>query len=136
MAFSNRPAGHASGVEAPSGQKVPGVHVRHAVRPLAFWYLPASQATHSDWRLSGLTVPGAHGVAAAEPIEQKEPAGHSTQSSSLVIERLSADIAALWWRPCGQGSAAEAPARQYVPGVVQTKQAVWPNESWYRPASQ
>ena len=36
------------------------------------------------------------GVGSAEPIEQNEPAGHSTQSPTLVIGRLSAAIVAFW----------------------------------------
>ena len=84
----------------------------------------------------GCTVPGLHDVALAAPVGQKCPSAQTTQSLSLVMERLSAVIVAFWCRPCGQGSAAEAPARQYVPGVVQAEQAVLPGDSWYLPASQ
>ena len=54
--------------------------------------VPASQLTHVPWLALGCTVPGEHSVGSAAPVEQKAPAGHSTQSSSLVIERLSAVI--------------------------------------------
>ena len=60
----------------------------------------------------GCTVPGEHSIGSAAPVEQKAPAGHATQSSSLVIDRLSAVIVPFWWRPDGHGSAADAPSAQ------------------------
>ena len=74
--------------------------------------MPASHLAHllcppDDWY-----VPGLHSVGSGAPVEQKAPAGHSTQSCSLVIERLSAVIVPFWWRPDGHGSAAAAPTSQ------------------------
>ena len=61
-------------------------------------------------------------------------AGHASQSSSLVIDRLSAVIVPFWWRPDGHGSAADAPASQYEP-ATHSKHAVSPGPCWYLPAS-
>ena len=88
------------------------MHASHAVWPSPSWYLPASQLLQVPWLALGCTVPGEHGVGSAAPVEQKAPAGHSTQSSSLVIDRLSAVIVPFWWRPDGHGSGADAPSLQ------------------------
>ena len=85
---------------------------RHDVLPTSPWYLPASQLAHVLWMALGCTVPGEHSVGSAAPVEQKAPAGQPTQSSSLVIDRLSAVIVPFWWRPDGHGSGADAPASQ------------------------
>ena len=77
----------------------------------------------------GANEPGEHGVGSAAPVEQKAPAGHATQSSSLVIDRLSAVIVPFWWRPDGHGSGAEAPASQYEP-AVHVRHAVAPGLCW------
>ena len=74
--------------------------------------LPASHLAHVPCATKGCTVPGLHAVGAAAPVEQKAPAGHSTQSSSLVIDRLSAVIVPFWWRPDGHGSGAAEPSLQ------------------------
>ena len=68
-------------------------------------------------------MPGLHDVGSAAPVEQKAPAEHSTQSFSLVIERLSAASVPFWWRPDGHGSAADAPSAQYEP-ATHSKHAV------------
>ena len=86
------PAAHGSGADAPALQYEPATHSRHAVAPLALMNLPASQLAHVPWLAFGCTVPGEHGVGSAAPVEQKAPGGHSTQSSALVIGRLSAVI--------------------------------------------
>ena len=78
--FSYRPAGHGRGALAPSVQKEPGGHERHAVLPEASWYLPATHLLHAPCSASGCTVPGAHMLGSAEPVEQNEPEGHSRQS--------------------------------------------------------
>ena len=77
--------------------------------------VPASQRVHVPWLAFGCTVPGEHGVGSAAPVEQKAPAGHSTQSSSLAIARLSTIMVLFWWRPDGQGSGADDPFMQYEP---------------------
>ena len=96
---------------------------------------PASQLLHVPWLALGCTVPGLHGVGSAAPVEQKAPAGHTSQSSSLVIDRLSAVIVPFWWRPDGHGSGAAAPSAQYEPRA-QSSQVVLPYRSWYLPAVQ
>ena len=63
------------------------------------------------------------------------PGGHGTQSSSLVIDRLSAAIVMFWWRPDGHGSGAAEPSLQYDP-ALHVSHAVWPSLSWYLPAMQ
>ena len=111
------------------------MHSKHAVAPLALMNVPAAQLVHEPCPAVGCTVPGLHCVGSAAPVEQKAPAGHSTQSSSLVIERLSAAIVPFWWRPDGHGSDAEAPAAQYEP-AGQTSHAVCPLAPWKVPAGQ
>ena len=74
--------------------------------------VPASQLAHVPWLLLGCLVPGEHSVGSAAPVEQKVPAGHMTQSSSLSMGRLSAAIVTFWWRPDGHGSGADAPTSQ------------------------
>ena len=129
------PAAHGSGADAPASQYEPATHSKHAVAPLALMNEPASQLAHVPWLALGCTVPGEHSVGSAAPVEQKAPAGQPTQSSSLVIERLSAVIVPFWWRPDGHGSPAEAPSMQKAPGV-QSKHEVLPPSPWYLPAPQ
>ena len=102
----------------------------------AFMNVPAGQLVQVACSAAGWTVPGLQGVAMGAPVGQKCPAGHSTQSSALVVEMLSAAIVLFWYRPEGHESAAEAPTWQYVPGVLHVRQAVLPGALWYRPASQ
>ena len=135
MPFWWRPDGHGSAADAPSAQYEPATHSKHAVSPDASWYLPAAHLAHEPCSVLGCTVPGLHAVGSAAPVEQKAPAGHATQSSTLVIDRLSAVIVPFWWRPDGHGSAADAPASQYEP-VTHTKHAVSPCPCWYLPATQ
>ncbi len=73
---------------------------------------PASHLLQLPCPLAGCTVPGLHSVGSAAPVEQNDPDGHTTQSPSLVIERLSTLIVAFWWRPDGHGSAAAEPSLQ------------------------
>ena len=86
------PAAHGSGADAPASQYEPATHSRHAVAPLALVNVPASQLVHVPRLALGCLVPGEHSVGSAAPVEQKAPAGHTSQSSSLVIDRLSAVI--------------------------------------------
>ena len=103
-----RPAVHGSGADASALQYEPATHSRHAVAPLALMNLPASQLAHSDWRASGLTVPGAHGVAAALPTLHHVPAWHVTHwLGSVITSRL-----AFLCVPAGQGSGALEPLMQ------------------------
>ena len=106
------PAAHGSGADAPASQYEPATHSRHAVAPLALMNEPASQLAHVPWLALGCTVPGEHSVGSAAPVEQKAPAGQPTQSSFLVIDKLSAVIVPFWWRPDGHGSGADAPTSQ------------------------
>ena len=119
------PSVHGSGAEAPASQYEPATHSKHAVWPLAFMNVPAPQLVQLPWLVAGCTVPGLHSVGSAAPVEQNDPDGHTTQSPSLVIERLSTLIVAFWWRPDGHGSEADAPAAQYAP-ATHSKQAVRP----------
>ena len=128
MAFSNRPAGHAFGEEAPSGQNDPDVQSMHAVLPVKGWYLPASHSTHEPCPAAGCVVPAAQGEASTEPIVQNEPAGHAMHCSS------DHRPTSLLREPDGHGSAADAPSSQYEP-EMHSKQAVSPSSCWYLPAS-
>ena len=130
----NVPSKQGSGAEAPASQKEAATQSKHAVWPLSFMKLPAAQAAQLPWLPCGCTVPGLHAVGSAAPVEQNDPDGHATQSSSLVIDRLSAVIVAFWWRPDGHGSAADAPASQYEP-ATHSKHAVSPGPCWYLPAT-
>ena len=56
----------------------------------------------------GLNVPGAHGVGASVPTEQKVPSGQITHSSTLRI--TSSDV--FMCVPPGHGSGADAPSSQ------------------------
>ena len=90
------PSLHGSAADAPAAQYEPATHLKHAVWPLPPWNLPASHLSHSPMLVLGCTVPGLHSVATSEPVEQNEPAGQPMQSSSLVIDRLSAAIVPFW----------------------------------------
>ena len=90
------PSLHGKAAEAPSAQYDPAGHVSHPVLPLSSWKLPAVHLTHVPCPIDGCTVPGLQSVGSAAPVEQNEPAGHSTQSCSLVIDRLSAVIVPFW----------------------------------------
>ena len=79
--------------------------------------------------------PGAHHPGSAEPVAHAAPAGHSTQSSGVVIEMLCRASVVFWWRPDGQGSGEAAPRAQYEP-AVQSSHVVLPGLSWYLPATQ
>ena len=113
----NVPSLHGSGADALFSQYEPAVHSTHAVAPCPCWYLPASHFLQALCSIDGCTVPGLHLLGAAAPVEQKAPAGHAKQSSSLVIERLSADMVPFWWRPDGHGRGEEEPSKQYEPDV-------------------
>ena len=93
------------------------MHAAHAVAPLLAMKRPAAQRTHVPRPACGCAVPGLHGAAAAAPVEQEAPAGHSTQSSALVIEIKRSARVAFSYRPEGHGSAADAPSAQYEPAV-------------------
>ena len=80
------------------------------VLPSRSWYFPAAQRVHLSCSMSGLTVPGAHGVAFTAPTGQNVPTPQAVQSSALVIV-----IDALMRLPPGHGSAAVAPTSQYEP---------------------
>ena len=70
--------------------------------------VPALHLAHSDWRFSGLTVPGEHGVAVALPTLHHVPASHVTHwLGSVITSRL-----AFQWVPAGQGSGALEPLMQ------------------------
>ena len=100
-------------VESPQQLPLPPLsHGLHAVWPSPPWYVPASQLAHVPWLALGCLVPGEQSVGSAAPVEQKAPAGQPTQSSSLVIDRLTAVIVPFWWRPDGHGSGADAPTSQ------------------------
>ena len=131
----NLPAGHDSHVSClRAAPKEPGKQAKHAVSPLAFMKVPATQSVHALWPSSGCTVPRPHSVGSVAPVEQNDPDGHATQSSSLVIEMPSAVIVLFWWRPDGHGSAADDPASQYEP-ATHSKHAVSPGPCWYLPAA-
>ena len=102
--------------------------------PPAFMNVPAGQLVQVACSAVGWTVPGLQGIAMGAPVGQKCPVGHSSQSSALVIEMLSAAIVPFWCRPDGHGSAADAPASQYEP-ATHSKHAVSPGPDWYLPAS-
>ena len=133
-ALLNEPSEHGNGALLPTSQYEPATQPKHSSLPLSFMNLPASQLLHEGCLEAGCTVPGLQAVGSAAPVEQNDPEGHSTQSSSLVIERLSAAIVPFWWRPDGHGSGAEAPTAQYDP-ATQSKHAVAPGRCWYLPAS-
>ena len=84
------------------------MHGSHAVWPASSWKVPAAQLSQVPCSVAGCTVPGLHSVAFVAPVEQNEPAGQPMQSCSLIITGRRAS----WWRPDGQGSAAEAPSAQ------------------------
>ena len=88
------PSSHGSAADAPSAQYDPGVHASHAVSPASSWKVPAAHLPQVLMLTLGATVPGLHFVGAREPVEQNEPAGHSMQSRSDVIEMLSSSIVA------------------------------------------
>ena len=63
----------------------PGVHDLQAVDPAASWNEPATQFVHVSAPAVGLTVPGAHGVAVAEPTLHDVPSGQVTHWSTELI---------------------------------------------------
>ena len=96
VVFWWRPDGHGRGAAAPSAQYEPATHSKHAVLPLSFMNVPAAQAAQLPWLVCGCTVPGLHAIDSAAPVEQNDPDGHATQSSSLVIEMPSVVIVPFW----------------------------------------
>ena len=80
----------------------------HSVLRSASWNLPASHLVHDSCIGWALYVPGAQGLASAEPTEQNVPFGQTTHCSTLDI---TASIAFLCVPP-GQGRAAAAPSAQ------------------------
>ena len=87
---------------------MPAVQPKHAVSPCTCWYLPGMHCAHADWRASGLTVPAAHGVAAALPTLHHVPASHGTHwLGSVIMSRL-----AFVCVPAGHGSGALEPLMQ------------------------
>ena len=92
VAFWKRPDGQGSALDAPSAQYEAGEHATHADWPLSIWKRPAGHGSQEPRPTSGCTVPGVHAVGSSDPVEQNEPVGHARQSSSLVMDRLSAAI--------------------------------------------
>ena len=88
------------------------MHGSHTVAPSVCWKVPAAHLSHDPMPVLGATVPGLHCVGTADPVEQKEPGWHMTQSAALVIEMLSSRIVAFWCVPMGQGRAALAASAQ------------------------
>ena len=78
------------------------------VLPLVPWYLPAAQLEHVGCFSCALNVPGAQGVAEAEPTEQYVPLPHVTHCDSLVSTSTFGGAAV----PAGHGSGADAPSTQ------------------------
>ena len=64
---------------------MPAVQPKHAVCPLSFMNLPASQLLQLGRFDAGCTVPGLHAVGSDAPVEQKDPEGQTLQSPTLVI---------------------------------------------------
>ena len=85
VALPTWPAGHGSGFAAPLLQKEPVRHSMHTVPPSSDWKVPTAQLMHVSALAFGLNVPGAHGVATADPTEQKVPRGQTTHWSILLI---------------------------------------------------
>ena len=56
----NEPSLHGSGALLPSSQYEPATHSKHAVWPLSFMNLPATQLAQVPWLALGCTVPGLH----------------------------------------------------------------------------
>ena len=81
------PAAHGSGADAPSGQKAPGVQLKHAVALLAFWKEPAGQFGHNLAPRSALAVPSGQGWHAAESLAPltgwKVPSPHAMHPELL-----------------------------------------------------
>ena len=115
------PESHGSGALAPCSQYEPGVQSKHTSLPLVFMNLPAAHLVHVPCSTSGCTVPGLHAVGSVAPVEQNDPDGHATQSSSLVIDMPIAVNVLFWWRPDGHGSGDVEPSSQYEPGVQSTQ---------------
>ena len=62
LCVSALPAGHGSGVEAPSAQNEPGVQPRQAVAPVSFWNVPLLQVVHAAFPVTFAAVPIGHGI--------------------------------------------------------------------------
>ena len=101
-----RPPGHGSSADAPAGQYLLAVQLKHAVWPVPPWKVPALHRPHADWLASGCTVPAPHGVWLRTPVVQDEPAGHELHWS------LDARPTSLLYEPAGHGSAATDPSVQ------------------------
>ena len=83
------PFSHGSGALLRSSQKEPATQSKHAVWPLMFMNVPGAHASHEPMLAFGCTVPGLHGVGAKAPVEQKDPAGHGGQSSTVGMSERS-----------------------------------------------
>ena len=103
------PASQGVGADEPLPHQLCSVHSRHAVAPSPPWYVPAAQRVQVAMLALDANEPGAHHPGLAEPVAHAAPAGHSMQSSALVIARVSV---VFWWRPDGHGSGEAAPSVQ------------------------
>ena len=70
--------------------------------------MPAEHRTQLSCLMSGLTVPGAHSVAFAEPTGQKVPSKQSMHCAALVITSSVASMRV----PPGHGNGAAEPSAQ------------------------
>ena len=79
------PSMQGSPAVAPSPQKEPAMHVKHAVSPASPWYVPATHLVHEPMPVVLATVPAPHAVGTEEPRAHALPAGHALQSEGTVL---------------------------------------------------
>ena len=103
------PASHGSGTLAPTPQKWPGSHSRHAVAPSELTYVPSAHRSHAPCPSAPLNVPALHSVALLAPAGQKVPAAQVEQSPALVMPEEVPSV------PAGQSCTTLAPSTQKAP---------------------
>lgn len=79
LAPLKKPAGHAIGAEAPSGQWLPAVHAVHTVFPAAPWKVPAAHNVHAVAPFALLKLPAGHGEQPSALVAANEPARQAVQ---------------------------------------------------------
>ena len=102
--------------------------MRHTDWPLTFMKLPAAHGTQAPSPFVLATVPGLHGACSVLPVGAKRPTPVSVHSPGPVR------LVKPEYEPSLHGSAALAPMGQYEPGS-QATHACSPSPFWYEPAA-
>jgi hypothetical protein len=98
-----------SSIDAPAGQKLPGLHWSQLLAPSDCWYLPATHSSQRPMPSLGAMLPGEHCVRVVDWSGQKWPRLHELHAAALPA------LVAPEYVPARQGIGALAPCSQYEP---------------------